>query len=158
MLSNCLHCGEDLDPEGLFSRLYCRKECGRAYRAPAIATGRTCAYTQCGKPLDGRRSNVIFCGPPCCDRDRRERQRLARPKGWKPRPCGGHPGPRPGARRYRPGDTFGELTLVEYTASDKSGSRADFRCTCGATTNLAVRNVVSLATTRCRTHRTIRSD
>jgi hypothetical protein len=47
------------------------------------------------------------------------------------------------------GDRFGSLVLVDYVARDKSGSRALFRCDCGAEKEIAVRNVTAGVTTHC---------
>lgn len=57
--------------------------------------------------------------------------------------------PRPSRRRYKAGDRFGALELVEYVESSASGSRARFRCDCGAEKVVALRNVTHRGVDTC---------
>jgi hypothetical protein len=55
---------------------------------------------------------------------------------------------RPGRRKYKPGDRFESLVLVERLAGP-GDARAVFRCDCGTLKELKLGNVTSGATTNC---------
>lgn len=84
--------------------------------------------------------------PTVCEEHKAERKRIRENARRTPKP---RRTVRPERRKYKPGQRFGNLTLVQYIEHDSSGSRALFACDCSTVKALAVRNVVSRATSNC---------
>ncbi|MEV4492713.1 hypothetical protein AB0K04_21670 [Micromonospora coxensis] len=104
---------------------------------------RTCEH--CGGSMEGRASQARHCSDRCRDQARRQREREARQA--NPRPRKAQPTSRPGARKHKPGNVYGSLTLVERI--EGSEARALFRCECGNVKALQINNVTRGVTTNC---------
>lgn len=84
--------------------------------------------------------------PTVCEDHKAERKRIRENARRTPKP---NRTVRPERRKYKPGQRFGNLTLVHYIEHDSSRSRALFACDCGTVKALALGNVTSGATSNC---------
>lgn len=109
---------------------------------------RICRHRGCDQPIVERHSRAEFCSDRCKDlergarrRDDTKRRRAERVPKYVPRP---------GARKHRPGDRFGELVLLEHLPSESGPrTRGLFRCDCGGEKALNINNVAASRIVNC---------
>ncbi|NNU26797.1 hypothetical protein [Isoptericola sediminis] len=129
----CLWCGTPLPEEASFNRTTCTRAHNRAlsrWRTGTDFTIRIGTCESCGSTID------------------RSGQR-----GRLPRHCDDctlpAPTTRPGRWKYKPGDRFGSLVLLERLPSSRGGAEGRFRCDCGNLRTMRINNVASSSVQTC---------